>query len=41
MIVINDDQNRTQYYHLGWPGNVHNERVYRNTPLAKWPKEFF
>ena len=39
--MVNDHKKRIRYYNLGWPGNVHDERVYRNTGLAKWPSEFF
>ena len=40
-LIVNDHMRRIRYYHLGWPGNVHDERVFRNTPLARTPERYF
>ena len=41
LIIVNDHMRRIRYYHLGWPGKVHNKRVFRNTPLATTPERYF
>ena len=41
VMVVNDDQKRIRYIHAGFPGSVHDSRVYRNTALAKNPNEYF
>ena len=33
MLVVCDDQSRIIYYHIGWPGSVHDNRVWRNCKL--------
>ena len=40
-MIVNDHMRRIRYYNLGWPGNVHDERVYRHTPLAMYPDRYF
>ena len=40
-MIVNDHRRRIRYYHLGWPGNVHDKRVYRHKPLAKKPEQYF
>ena len=41
VMIINDHLLRIRYYHAGFPGNVHDERVYRNCDLAKNPDLYF
>lgn len=41
MLVVCDDQARVIYHHLGWPGSVHDNRVWRNCKLAKRPEKYF
>ena len=41
MLVVCDDQGRILYYHMGWPGSVHDNRVWRNCQLNRRPGEFF
>jgi hypothetical protein len=41
MLVVNDDLKRIRYYHAGFPGCVHDNRVFRNTPLYKEPQFYF
>lgn len=40
-LIVNDHMRRIRYYNLGWPGNVHDERVYRQCPLALTPERYF
>jgi DDE superfamily endonuclease len=35
MLVVCDDQSRILYYHVGWPGSVHDNRVWRTCNLFK------
>jgi DDE superfamily endonuclease len=35
MLVVCDDQSRILYYHVGWPGSVHDNRVWRTCKLFK------
>ena len=39
--IFCDHLKRIRYYHSGWPGNVHDERVYRTTKIAKKPADHF
>lgn len=41
MLVVNVDTKRIRYYHAGYPGCVHDNRVFRSTPLYKEPNEYF
>ena len=41
VIIINDHLLQICYYHAGFPGNVHDERVNRNCDLAKNPDLYF
>ena len=40
-MIVNDHKRRIHYYNLGWPGNVHDKRVYRHTPLTLYPEKYF
>ena len=33
MLVVCDDQSRMIHCHIGWPGSVHDNRVWRNSKL--------
>jgi len=41
MLVVCDANRRVLYYHVGWPGGTHDNRVWRNTPLNKYKEEYF
>ena len=41
MLVICDDNSRILYYHLGWPGSVHDNRVWRNCKINRRPLQHF
>lgn len=41
MLVICDDQARVRYYVAGWPGSVHDNRVWTLSDLCKYPARFF
>ena len=41
MFIICDHLHRIHYYHAGWPGNVHDERVFRNSSICKLPANYF
>lgn len=41
VLVINDDKRRIRYFLAGWPGKTHDNRVFRNSKVAKKPTEFF
>ena len=41
MLVICDHTRRINYFHVGWPGSVHDNRVWRNSIVHKKPAEFF
>jgi DDE superfamily endonuclease len=41
MLVVCDDNSRITYYHVGWPGSVHDNRVWRNCQLYKRQEEYF
>ena len=41
MLVVCDDQGRVLYHHIGWPGSVHDNRVWRNCKLNTRPGDFF
>ena len=41
MMVVNDDRKRIRHYHAGFPGSVHDNRVFRNTILYRDPQRYF
>ena len=41
MLIVCDDQCRITYYHVGWPGSVHDNRVWRTCNLFKNCDKFF
>ena len=41
MLVVCDDQARILYYHVGWPGSVHDNRVWRTCRLNTHSHEYF
>jgi DDE superfamily endonuclease len=41
MLVVCDDQSRILYYHVGWPGSVHDNRVWRTCALYKNHEQYF
>ena len=40
-LIANDHRKRIRYYHLGWPGSTHDDRVLTNSWLAKNWREAF
>ena len=40
-MIICDDEAKILYAYSGWPGNVHDQRVWRNTIVAKNPSAYF
>ena len=41
MLVVCDDQCRILYYHVGWPGSVHDNRVWRTCRMFRKCHEYF
>ena len=41
MLVVCDDQCRILYYHIGWPGSVHDNRVWRTCNLFTKCGQYF
>lgn len=41
MLVVCDDQGRILYYHVGWPGSAHDNRVWRTCRLCKRHSDHF
>jgi hypothetical protein len=39
--LVCDDKKRIRYINVGWPGSVHDQRVFRNSILYKNPSAFF
>jgi hypothetical protein len=35
MLVVNDDQRRIWYFHGGWPGSTHADRVFRSCRIVQ------
>ena len=40
-MVVNDDQKMIRYFHAGWPGVVHDDRVMFNSKLCRKADEHF
>ena len=40
-MVICDDHKRIRYLNIGWPGSVHDQRIYQNCKINKTPAQFF
>ena len=41
MLVVNDDNRRVRYIHVGWPGCTHDDRVFRNCHIAVAHSHYF
>ena len=41
MLIVCDDQGRTLHHRMGWPGSVHDNRVWRNCKSNARPSDFF
>jgi DDE superfamily endonuclease len=41
MIVVCDDLSRINYFHVGWPGSVHDNRVWRNCKMNRNRGQYF
>jgi DDE superfamily endonuclease len=41
MLVVCDDNGRILYYQIGWPGSVHDNRVWRTCRLSKQRHKYF
>ena len=39
--IMNDDQKRIRSYLAGWPGSVHDNRVFKKTDVFKHPETYF
>jgi hypothetical protein len=39
--LVCDDRKRIRYINVGWPGSVHDQRVYQNSALHNNPSVFF
>ena len=39
--VVCDDEKKIRYLNVGWPGSVHDQRVWQNSVIAKTPMDFF
>ena len=39
--LVCDDRKRIRYINVGWPGSVHDQRVYQNSVLNKNPGNYF
>jgi hypothetical protein len=40
-LIVCDDRKRIRYIYTGWPGCVHDQRVYNNSAIGRRPEEFF
>jgi hypothetical protein len=41
MLVVCDDTTRINYYHCGWPGSVHDNRVWKTCRMGRKPDQYF
>jgi hypothetical protein len=41
LTAVCDSKHKLTYSHVGWPGSVHDSRVYASTPLVQHPDDFF
>ena len=39
-LIICDDERLIRYALCGWPGNTHDERVFRNSKISKMPEQY-
>jgi DDE superfamily endonuclease len=40
-LVVCDHDKRIRYLYTGWPGSVHDQRIYTNTDIAQQSEAFF
>jgi len=39
--LVCDDNKKVRYLNVGWPGSVHDQRVYQNSVLNRNPGDYF
>ena len=40
-MIICDDVRRIRYINIGWPGSVHDQRIYSNSIISRLPENYF